>query len=117
MKETGKVQPTLSLQGKWNAINIGVGVVAALGNPTHICILKNLQEYTLAIAACNGKDVMSFRVPESRLFKIHSKQFVTETLMECGLDREKTYLFKGEYLEEQKIVIFHLKEKEYSKTS
>lgn len=115
MRVAGKAQPTLSLQGKWNSINIGVGVIAALGNPTHICILKNLQDYSLAVAACDGKDVMSFRVPECRLFKIHSKQFVTETLAECGLDQEKTYLFKGTYIKEQNIVIFHLKEGQQEK--
>lgn len=42
-------------------------------------------------------------------FKIHSKQFVYETLIGWGLNPEKTYSFKGEYLEEQKMVVFSLK--------
>lgn len=44
-----------------------------------------------------------------RSFKIHSKQFVYETLIGWGLNPEKTYSFKGEYLEEQKMVVFSLK--------
>lgn len=48
-------------------------------------------------------------VPLIKSFKIHSKQFVYETLTGWGLDPEKTYSFKGEYLEEQKIVVFSLK--------
>ena len=41
--------------------------------------------------------------------KIHSKQFVYETLTGWGLNPEKTYSFKGEYLEEQKMVAFGMK--------
>ena len=57
---------------------------------------------------------MSVRVPDGflelhRSFKIHSKQFVYETLIGWGLNPEKTYSFKGEYLEEQKMVVFCLK--------
>ena len=57
---------------------------------------------------------MSVRVPDGflglhRSFKIHSKQFVYETLIGWGLNPEKTYSFKGEYLEEQKMVVFYLK--------
>ena len=57
---------------------------------------------------------MSVRVPDRflelhRSFKIHSKQFVYETLIGWGLNPEKTYSFKGEYLEEQKMVVFSLK--------
>ena len=60
------------------------------------------------------KDTMSVRVPDGflelhRSFKIHSKQFVYETLIGWGLNPEKTYSFKGEYLEEQKMVVFSLK--------
>lgn len=62
----------------------------------------------------DGKDTMSVRVPDRflelhRSFKIHSKQFVYETLIGWGLNSEKTYSFKGEYLEEQKMVVFCLK--------
>lgn len=34
---------------------------------------------------------------------------MNETLTGWGLDSEKTYSFKGEYLEEQKMVVFCLK--------
>lgn len=36
-------------------------------------------------------------------------KFVYETLIGWGLNPEKTYSFKGEYLEEQKMVVFSLK--------
>ena len=115
METTKKIPvPTLALQGKWDSINIGVGVIAALGNPSHIWLLRNMKEKSLAVIACDGKDNMSIRVPEGFLelhksFKIHSKQFVYETLTGWGLNPEKTYSFKGEYLEEQKMVAFGMK--------
>ena len=104
----------MALQGKWDSINIGIGVIAALGDSFHICLLRNMKEKSLAVVACDGKDNMSIRVPEGFLelhksFKIHSKQFVYETLTDWGLNPEKTYSFKGKYLEEQKMVVFGLK--------
>lgn len=59
-----------------------------------------MKEKSLAVIACDGKDNMSIRVPEGFLelhksFKIHSKQFVYETLTGWGLNPEKTYSFKG----------------------
>lgn len=80
----------------------------------YICLLRNMKEKSLAVIACDGKDTMSVRVPDGflelhRSFKIHSKQFVYETLIGWGLNPEKTYSFKGEYLEEQKMVVFSLK--------
>ena len=73
-----------------------------------------MKEKSLAVIACDGKDTMSVCVPDGflelhRSFKIHSKQFVYETLIGWGLNPEKTYSFKGEYLEEQKMVVFSLK--------
>ena len=47
-----------------------------------------------------GSDTMKYR---------YSKQFVYETLTGWGLNPEKMYSFKGEYLEEQKMVVFGLK--------
>ena len=38
----------MALQGKWDSINIGVGVIAALGDPSHICLLRNMKEKSLA---------------------------------------------------------------------
>lgn len=71
-------------------------------------------KYELHDSLFVGKDNMSIRVPEGFLelhksFKIHSKQFVYETLTGWGLNPEKTYSFKGKYLEEQKMVVFCLK--------
>ena len=108
----------MALQGKWDSINIGVGV-AALGNLSHICLLRNMKEKSLAVIACDGKDTMSVRVPDGflelhRSFKIHSKQFVYETLIGWGLNPEKMYSLKGEYLEEQKMVVFRRKSSDIS---
>lgn len=79
-----------------------------------------MKEKSLAVVACDGKDNMSIRVPEGFLelhksFKIHSKQFVYETLTDWGLNPEKTYSFKGKYLEEQKMVVFGLKSEDLQK--
>ena len=43
-------------------------------------------------------------ISETNLYELHH-----ETLTGWGLDPEKTYSFKGEYLEEQKMVVFCLK--------
>ena len=56
MEITKKIPvPTLALQGKWDSINIGVGVIAALGDPSHICLLRNMKEKSLAVVACDGQ--------------------------------------------------------------
>ena len=67
MEITKKIPvPTLALQGKWDSINIGVGVIAALGNPSHICLLRNMKEKSLAVIACDGKDTRLFSVSSRR---------------------------------------------------
>ena len=67
MEITKKIPvPTLALQGKWDSINIGVGVIAALGNPSHICQLRNMKEKSLAVIACDGKDTRLFSVSSRR---------------------------------------------------
>ena len=71
------------------------------GTPSNWCVYSTMK-------------YLSIRVPEGFLelhksFKIHSKQFVYETLTGWGLNPEKMYSFKGEYLEEQKMVVFGLK--------
>lgn len=52
---------------------------------------------SLAVVACDGKDNMSIRVPEGFLelhksFKIHSKQFVYETLAGDWIQKRHTLL-------------------------
>lgn len=56
-----------------------------------------MKEKSLAVVACDGKDNMSIRVPEGFLelhksFKIHSKQFVYETLTGWGLSWKKALI-------------------------
>lgn len=78
MEITKKIPvPTLALQGKWDSINIGVGVIAALGDPSHICLLRNMKEKSLAVVACDGKDNMGIELLLSesrvRVFKIEDE--------------------------------------------
>ena len=68
-----------------------------------------MKEKSLAVIACDGKDTMSVRVPDGFLELHRSFKIVYETLIGWGLNPEKTYSFKGEYLEEQKMVVFSLK--------
>lgn len=115
-KQRKSLRPTLSIQGRRNTINIGIDVIRLLGEPTHVCIMRNLHNSSLAVRPCVAEDVMSFQVPDHFMedsnakFCIHSKQFVHQIMKECDLDRDKTYLFHGEWMPEKNAVIFMLKE-------
>lgn len=114
MEMKRKVHPTISFQGKRNMINIGVDVIRLLGEPTHICILRNFENKSVAVVPCEADDVMSFRVPERFLtdrnskFTVHSKQFTQEVMEDCGLDTDRTYVFPGEYIPKNNMVVFFM---------
>ncbi len=114
MEMKRKVHPTISFQGKRNTINIGVDVIRLLGEPTHICILRNFENKSVAITSCEAEALMSFRVPDKFLtdrnskFTVHSKQFTQEVMGDCGLDTDKTYVFPGEYVPKNNMVVFML---------
>lgn len=97
-------------------MKIVIDVIRLLGEPTHVCIMRNLHNSSLAVRPCVAEDVMSFHVPDHFMedsnakFCIHSKQFVHQIMKECDLDRDKTYLFHGEWMPEKNAVIFMLKE-------
>lgn len=59
------------------------------------------------VAASDRVLILVFEMEEVIMFA--PKKFVYETLIGWGLNSEKTYSFKGEYLEEQKMVVFCLK--------
>ena len=99
-KQRKSLRPTLSIQGRRNTINIGIDVIRLLGEPTHVCIMRNLHNSSLAVRPCVAEDVMSFQ----------SKQFVQQIMHDCNLDTDKTFVFYGEWLEEKNAVIFMLKD-------
>lgn len=115
-KQRKSLDPILSIWGRRNTINIGIDVIRLLGEPTHICIMKNIHNFSLAVCPCEADEIMSFQIPDFFLedpnakFCIHSKQFVQQIMKECDLDRDKTYLFHGEWVPEKNAVIFMLKE-------
>lgn len=117
-KQRKSLSPILSIWGRRNTINIGIDVIRLLGEPTHVCIMKNIHNFSLAVCPCEAEEVMSFQVPDLFLedpnakFCIHSKQFVQQVMKECGLDTDKTYVFHGEWVPEKNAVIFTLKEQE-----
>ena len=87
-----------------------------LGEPTHVCIMRNLHNSSLAVRPCVAEDVMSFQVPDHFMedsnvkFCVHSKQFVQQIMHDCNLDTDKTFVFYGEWLEEKNAVVFMLKD-------
>lgn len=115
-KQRKSLRPTLSIQGRRNTINIGIDVIRLLGEPTHVCIMRNLRNSSLAVRPCVAEDVMSFQVPDHFMedsnvkFCVHSKQFVQQIMHDCNLDTDKTFVFYGEWLEEKNAVIFMLKD-------
>lgn len=66
---------------------------------------SNSETYT---ASPDGFAGVSFLEDPNAKFCIHSKQFVQQTMEECDLDRDKTYLFHGECVPEKNAVIFML---------
>lgn len=105
----------LSVKGKQDCINVGVGVIRILDNPTFVTLLINLEKRSIAIIPCEEDAVMSFKVPKNFTndrkiqFRIHSKAFVHDIIRTCGFDAEKTYHFFGKYDPERKAVVFTLR--------
>lgn len=44
-KQRKSLSPILSIWGRRNTINIGIDVIRLLGEPTHVCIMKNIHNY------------------------------------------------------------------------
>ncbi len=114
--EGGTLKPTLTLQGKWNRLNIGMDTIRALQFPAYICLLQSVDERSIAVMPCEASHVMSFRVPEKFLphsrktFTINSKQFVREMILANGLNPQKTYVLKGQVIAEKRIVVFRMED-------
>ena len=110
---------TISLLGKEHVISVSRDVVRALGKPDYIRILKNPMLHTLALQACDEKELLSFKVPErlfekgnSAHFRIYSYSFVGEIISEYHLDYGSRCTFVGNYLEEHNAVVFPLMSEE-----
>lgn len=118
MKEVhtlSKRTPRISLFGKKNAIGIGKDVILLLGVPTHIRIRVNEENDSLVIEPTEGKEVMSFKVPDRFLtdrhcnFRIYSQQFVQNLMLLNGMDEQGSYSIEGNYLKTQNAAIFKLR--------
>lgn len=104
--------PSLTFDGTNNRIRISIDVLRLLGMPSHICLYNTEKCDAVAIGPCDGKNVMSFKVPEKMLngkkscCEIHSKQFVDMIMFANHLERNKTYRFSGIHSEEKNRVTF-----------
>ena len=63
----GLYNASISLDGKKNRLRVSVDAIRQLGMPSHICIRCSDSLDAIVIAACEGKYVMSFKVPERML--------------------------------------------------
>ena len=115
MDKEQKRKLTISLLGKEHVISVSRDVVRALGKPDYVRILKNPSLHTLALQACDEKELLSFKVPErlfdkgySSGFRIYSYSFVGEIIREYHLDYETRWTFNGNYVQEHNAVVFSL---------
>lgn len=110
-----KRTPRISLFGKKNAIGIGKDVILLLGIPTHIRIRVNEENDSLVIEPTEGKEVMSFKVPDRFLtdrhcnFRIYSQQFVQNLMRLNGMNERGSYSIEGDYLKRQNAAVFQLR--------
>lgn len=118
MKEShilSKRTPRISIFGKKNAIGIGKDVILLLGIPTHIRIRVNEKNDSLVIEPTEGKEVMSFKVPDRFLtdrhcnFRIYSQQFVQNLMRINGMNERGSYSIEGDYLKGQNAAVFQLR--------
>ena len=104
----------MTLQGAYNCIGIGKGVIRALGTPSHISLKISDNNDSLSIFPCDEDDVMAFRVPEKLLIdhrcvmRISSKRFVHGVMHSNNMDTTRTYILSGEYIKDKNIAVFSL---------
>ena len=106
--------PRISIQGSRDLIRIGKSVVRALGEPEYICLRVNTEMTSLAFRPCGAGDKMSFRVParftekEPKDFRIISKKFVKNVLLQNQLNPDRSYSLDGDYSETKQAVFFDI---------
>lgn len=93
----------ITISGKDNRITVWRDIVRILGFPKFICVRVNTERTSILLKPCDEKDVMAFRVPDDLFtapngkFRIASKDFVRDILVENGYDSSISYSFKGYY--------------------
>ncbi len=89
-------------------------VIRILGAPPHVCLRVTEDNSSIALAPCEAKDVMSFKVPDTLfadrhcIFRICSKQFVRNIMAINGMNPLQSYSFDGIYSEKQNAIMFML---------
>ena len=118
MESTRKLKLSFSIHGKDHVISVNRDVVRVLGKPDYVRILKNDAKHSVAIQACDEKELLSFKVPEKLFTKgyksslrIYSLSFVDELVREYHLDNNVRCSFSGSYVEEHNAVVFPLVKK------
>lgn len=111
------VKLEVSFYGKVNAINIGKDVIRVLGAPLYICFKVNRNMDSIIIAPCEGKETLSFKVPDniylvnSVQMRVTSRSFVLGLMTMNNMNMSYTYKVAGTYSEKNNVVIFHLADK------
>lgn len=103
-------QFSMTLSGGEEVISLGRDVVRGLNVPLFIKILVSENYDALLFTPCAEKEHMSFKVPETMFtqhsgMRMYSKEFVHDVLVRNGLEKTKTYTFKGKYMNEKKNAI------------
>lgn len=111
------VKLEMSFYGKRGAIHIGKDVMRVLGAPAYICIKVNKNMDSIIIAPCEGRETLSFKVPDNIYFtnrvqmRVTSQSFVMGLMTRNDMDLLHTFKIEGTYYEEDNVVIFHLADK------
>lgn len=108
------VKPDISIYGKIKEIYIGKDILRLLGAPKFICLKINKGMDSFIISPCEGKEFMSFKVPEdimsnpNKKMRVFSRSFVSGILIMNGMSDEATYKITGTYLEKNNAVVFKM---------
>lgn len=85
-----------------------------LGFPKHVCLRINEQTNSFAIIPCEPEAQLSFKVPDKLftnhhcVFRLRSKQFMTNIILKNNLDPNLVYTCKGIYSKKVNAVIVSL---------
>jgi len=106
------------LHGHGARLTIGKDVLRVLNKPKYIAIRVSKNLDTIAIAPCDARDIMSFKVPDKMFldphctFSVYSKRFVSNVMISNGLDCDRNYSVGGVFIESSNMVIFPFVDKE-----
>ena len=112
--EIKELAPYILLQPYRDTITIGKDTVKILGFPKHVCLRINEQTNSFAIIPCEPEAQLSFKVPDKLftnhhcVFRLRSKQFMTNIILKNNLDPNLVYTCKGIYSKKVNAVIVSL---------